>query len=78
MLYCIDLLRLHLCLNKHGLPNEKRRKQRRNKNGLSPEFMNELRFDFSTLISELDKENKAQEGEGDMSDLFKLQRAIIW
>lgn len=40
--------------------------------------MNELRFDFSTLISELDKENKAQEGEGDMSDLFKLPRAIIW
>lgn len=40
--------------------------------------MNKPRFDFSTLISELDKENKAQEGEGDMSDLFKLLRAIIW
>lgn len=40
--------------------------------------MNEPCFDFSTLISELDKENKAKEGEGDMSDLFKLPRAIIW
>lgn len=51
---------------------------REEQNGLSPEFMNEPCFDFSTLISELDVENKAQEGEGDMSDLFKLPKAIIW
>lgn len=75
MLYSIDLFGLGLCLKKHGLPKVKSEKEQ---NGLSSEFMNELYFDFSTLISELDKENKAKEGEGDMSDLFKLLRAIIW
>lgn len=40
--------------------------------------MKGLSFDLFTLISVLDKEKKAKEGEGDMSDLFKLRRAIIW
>lgn len=40
--------------------------------------MNELSFDLTMPISTLDKEKKAKEGEEDMSDLFKLRRAIIW